>query len=320
VQLEAVHRNSLQSAADEDVEGLRAAPPNHIRAAVRRRERRRLGSVEHVHMSCSLQLVRDPARLVEVTGETGRERWPHRRRRHRSLGDRSGGECRLTLQAELLRRYTRVFFGCSPQAHQHPWQVGRPAGATLAGAQRLLQLMVKTFHHAVRLGMVCCHQDMSNPQFLTQCSPHRAGKLRTSVRRDEVRYAEARDPDADDGVRAGLRRSGDHGDGLYPPGGPVDDRQEMRIPLLRGWKRPHQVNMKMRKTAVWDGDGLQRRPYMACHLASVASLALAAPVCNIRAHTQPHKPGFDEPFRGPHPWMSQVVYAVQQQPAVRGGL
>jgi len=73
------------------------------------------------------------------------------------------------------------------------------------------------------------------------------------------------------------------------------------------------------KTAVWDGDGLQRLPYMACHLASVAGLALAAPVCNIRAHTLPHKPGFDEPFCGPHPWMSQVVYAVEQQPTVKGG-
>jgi hypothetical protein len=78
-------------------------------------------------------------------------------------------------------------------------------GAALAGAQRLLQLAVKAFHHAVRLGMICYRQDVSNPQFLAQRSPHRAGKLRTSVRRDEVWYAETRNPAADDGVRTDLR-------------------------------------------------------------------------------------------------------------------
>ncbi len=72
--------------------------------------------------------------------------------------------------------------------------------------------------------MICRRQYVSNPQFLAQRSPDRAGKLRTSVRSDEVRYAEPRDPAADDRVRTGLRRSGEHGNSFYPPGRPVDDR------------------------------------------------------------------------------------------------
>jgi hypothetical protein len=51
----------------------------------------------------------------------------------------------------------------------------------LRGAQRLLELAVEAFHHTIRLGMVCCHQNVLNPQLLAQHSPHCAGELRASV-------------------------------------------------------------------------------------------------------------------------------------------
>ncbi len=68
-----------------------------------------------------------------------------------------------------------------------------------------------------------------------------------------------------------------------------------------------------------DGDGLQQRLDVARDLASIARLALAAPGCDVASHARPHKPGFDEPLRGPHPWVGQVVNGIEQHTVMRGG-
>jgi hypothetical protein len=86
---------------------------------------------------------------------------------------------------------------------------------------------VETFHHAIRLGVVCCRQNVLNPQLLAQRSPNCTGELRASVRCDEGRDAEAGDAAADVGVHTGLSRGGDHWDGLNPPGRPVYDGEEV---------------------------------------------------------------------------------------------
>jgi hypothetical protein len=70
------------------------------------------------------------------------------------------------------------------------------------------------------------------------------------------------------------------------------------VPLLRGRKRSHNVNVQMRKSEIWNWDGVEGSCRLFVDLATLALLAISAHCCNISAHALPHETCRDHSLGG----------------------
>ena len=127
---------------------------------------------------------------------------------------------------------------------------------------------MELFHEAVCLRMV-----RHGPVYL---DAEQVGERRLEVRRELwslVGGHVARDPKASNpvaGKRAGtgLPVIGGHWDGLWPSGEPVNNGEQVSIPLGR-WKRSHKVDMDIIEQLWRDGKCLQGGLDVAVHLGAL---------------------------------------------------
>jgi hypothetical protein len=63
------------------------------------------------------------------------------------------------------------------------------------------------------------------------------------------------------------------------------------IKIITELQGSHQINMKVRKTSLWDGDGLGGKTGVAVDIAPLAGQALVGPGGDVTGQSAPHKPG-----------------------------
>jgi hypothetical protein len=63
-------------------------------------------------------------------------------------------------------------------------------------------------------------------------------------------------------------------------------------------------------------NGLKRGPRLFSNLSSLTRLALPAPGCNVRLHSNPNEPGCNHTPRSPDPWVGHSVNSLENLPPI----
>jgi len=89
---------------------------------------------------------------------------------------------------------SRLFMWCGSESQKHPRKMSNPIWGRAASNEGCLQATVKSFNHAIGLGMKCCGGNVRNVEQLGKLTPQRRGKLCPSVCGESVRNTKTSNP------------------------------------------------------------------------------------------------------------------------------
>ena len=106
-----------------------------------------------------------------------------------------------------------------------------PARTSIPGHQTFLECTVKTFNHAVALGVVGRGTKRLHPEEGCQFRPQSTGELTSLIRRDVSGDTEPGDPVADEGAGTVLGSHGRQRNGFWPASKAIHDSEKISHPF-----------------------------------------------------------------------------------------
>ena len=159
---------------------------------------------------------------------------------------------------------------------------------------------------------------MHNPKGCAQALPEARNKLRATVRSQMGGDPKTGDPVGDEGVGAVGGGGGGHGNGLGPPGGAVNDGEEV-FSAGGGRQGPDEVHVEVAEPPGRDGDGLHRGLRMAGDLAALTIKAGPGPGEGVLGHRRPEEAAVDQSFGGAAAGMSEAMHRIENLAAEMPG-
>ena len=114
-----------------------------------------------------------------------------------------------------------------PNAQKDQGEMVYPVRARSSGTQPLLNHPVNPLDHPITLGMVHGGAEGRDPQQRVEFRPKGGHELTALVSRDVHRNTETTDPVADQSLGAGDSSHVDEGNGFEPPGGAIQNGEEI---------------------------------------------------------------------------------------------
>jgi hypothetical protein len=183
----------------------------------------------------------------------------------------------------------------------------RPVVRRRPRPQRVLQLAVAPFHHAVAAGVEGGGSDVLDMQPAAQSLPDRRCELGAAVGGDDRRHPEAADPAGDQSVRYSRCLHVLDRNGFHPSCRLINDGEEVLEPHRGSGERPHQIHMQVCEPPLRYGDALCRRRRLPRDLPPLAGLTIAAPPGCVGGAPAPHKPARNQASRGSDTWVRQPM-------------
>ena len=151
---------------------------------------------------------------------------------------------------------------------------------------------MNAFDHPIRLGMVGCSPNRSDPKKGRHLTPQSRGKLASLVRDNTGRNAKTGNPPAEKSSGAGGSGNVLERKSLHPTGKPIDDREEIGT-ALGDRERADQVKIEGFKTAVRKRKIMERGLGVTEYLGTLAGLARTTKAANVTGHLLPDKAALD---------------------------